>query len=77
MADKFYGTPATPDPAPAAAWRKKPGPADDETRRRMMAEALKSQAPVSYAPPAPPAGKKSPKGGSNIRVEMALRAAGA
>ena len=76
MADKFYGTPATPEPTPPAAWRPKVGPADEETRRRMLAEALKSKAPVDYKPPVKPA-PPAKKGGSNLRVEAALRAAGA
>jgi len=80
MAEKYYGTPPTPDPQAPAGWRPKAGPADEATRRRMLAEALKSKAPVTYSPhPMPIAGKGkvTPKGGLNLRVEKALKDAGA
>lgn len=75
MAEKYYGTQPTPAPKPAASWRPKVGPADEATRRRMLAEALKSKAPVNYTPPAPK--KPATKGGLNLRVEKALKDAGA
>ena len=76
MAEKSYGTPATPAPTAPAEWRRKVGPADEATRRKMLAEALKSKAPVSYTPKPAPV-KPSPKAGSNLRVEKALKDAGA
>jgi hypothetical protein len=76
VAEKFYGTPAAPEPTAPADWRRKAGPADEATRRKMLAEALKSKAPASYAPK-PAAVKPAPKGGSNLRVEKALKDAGA
>ena len=80
MAEKYYGTPPAQDPKPPAAWRPKVGPADEATRSRMLAEALKSKSPVKYSPtPMPIAGKGkvTPKSGLNLRVEKALKDAGA
>ena len=53
------------------------GPADPEVRRRMLIQALRRGGDNRYQAPAPAVKPAGSPGGLNLRVEKALRDAGA
>lgn len=56
---KFYGRPSFQEPGQTEEGRRKVGPADTETRQRILAERLKESEPAKTKP-APAATRTSP-----------------